>query len=935
MKPWKLFFIILMLSTSASSAQTNRTVRGKVYDSSHLALQGATVLLYHNEAKDTLKTITGKDGQFVFNKVHLTSFHIRVTNVDMETVDQAFDFEDAKTDLNIGSITLVPSVKILQEVVIAPPPIVIKEDTVEFKADSFRVRPNSSVEDLLKKLPGLQVDKDGNITAQGKTVSKIKVNGKDFFGGDPKTASRELPAEIVDKVQVVDDYGDLAAISGIKEGDPDIVINLQLKKDKSQGVFGKASAGYGTDNRRQATLSANAFSDRTQLSLLGNLNNINQNLFDFTNDGSNRRGDGGGPMNTIRGSSGGDGGTSDTNADQNGVTDNKSIGLNFRTDFPNKKGSLYGNYSFSNRNTIITRSTSQQNLFDNGNTYINNRNNLSNNIGNNHRLNLNLEYQIDSFNYIKVRPNFNYSYADNMSNGDFDYTNAGFKTQEGYSGDTVSNKSPNFNAEISYNRRFVKKGRNLSVNINLGTSSPYSEDDKINYTKAYLRAGGYSETFIDQLIRQDNNNHNYGVNIRYSEPVARNRFLDISYGYNTSYSKNDRKIFDRDGVNENLIFNDSLSNAYENTFINQRVGLSLRTINKKYNYSFGVTMQPVYMDGYSITKDSAYTAQKRLNFSPAARLSYNFSRSKRLNINYNASYNQPGFNQLQPVKDISNPQYQTQGNPNLKPEFSHNFRAFFNNFNFTSGRVMFVGMMANLVQNRIVNNNIRLDSSGAQLSVPENINGYYNVSGFYNYSIPFQNRTYVISFNGNVNYNHDAGLVDSKKNIGNNWVTTQRLNLELNLKEWLQLTTGGAYSLNSTKYNLTQNGARISSNAWAITNTARIDIPGGVIVRYDLSYTINQGLADNVKTNPTLFNASVEKTFFKNKNGFLRLSGFDIFNQNTSVTRQVSGNAIIDNRVNRITRYFMLTFTYKLTKFKGQQPSNQSENRYRREGRMF
>ena len=934
MKPGNLLLLILLFTSSFSFAQTERTVRGKVYDSSHLALQGATVFLYKDGSADTLKTVTSRDGQFVFNKVRFTSFRIRVTNVGMEDNEQAFDFENSKTDLNTGSITLVPSIKTLQEVVIAPPPIVIKEDTVEFKADSFKVRPNSSVEDLLKKLPGLQVDKDGNITAQGKTVTKIKVNGKDFFGGDPKTASRELPAEIIDKVQVVDDYGDMAAISGIKEGDPDIVINLQLKKDKSQGVFGKASAGYGTDNRKQATLSANAFSANTQLSLLGNLNNINQNLFDFSNDGANRRGGGGGGMRTISGGSSSSG-TSDTNADQNGITDNKSVGLNFRTDFPNKKGSLYGNYSFANRNTVITRNTSQQNLFDNGNTFVNNRNTLSDNIGNNHRLNLNVEYQIDSFNYIKVRPNFNYAYADNRSNGEFDYTNAGFKTQEGYSGDTVSNKSPNLNAEISYNHRFQKRGRNLSVNINLGTSSPYSEDDKINYTKAFLKAGGYSETFIDQLIRQDNNNHNYGINIRYSEPVARNRYLDINYGYNTSYSKNDRATFDRDAANDNLHLNDSLSNAYENTFINQSAGLSLRTINKKYNYSFGVTMQPVYMTGYSLTKDSAYTAQRRINFSPSARLSYNFSRTKRLNMNYNASYNQPGFNQLQPVKDISNPQYQTQGNPNLRPEFSHNFRAFFNNFNFTTGRVLSAGMNAGLIQNRIVNNNIRLDSSGAQLSIPENVNGYYNLSAFYNYSIPFQNRTYVISFNGNVNYNHDAGLVDSRKNIGNNWITTQRLNLEINLKEWLQTTAGGAYSLNSTKYDLTQNGERISSNAWALTNTTRIDIPGGVIIRYDLSYTINHGLADNVNANPVLFNASVEKTFLKNKNGFLRLSGFDIFNQNTSVTRQVTGNAIIDNRVNRITRYFMLTFTYKLMKFKGQQTSGQGMDMDRGRRRMF
>lgn len=924
MKPRVILLPFFCLIFSFSYAQTVRTVKGRVYDSSHVALRGATVLLYKQGASDTLKTVTDKEGQFVFGNVSTNVFKLKVTNVGMEDIVQDFEFEESKTDLNTGSITMLPSIKTLQEVIIAPPPIVIKEDTVEFKADSFKVRPNSSVEDLLKKLPGLQVDKDGNITAQGKTVTKIKVNGKDFFGGDPKTASRELPAEIIDKVQVVDDYGDMAAVSGIKDGDPDIVINLQLKKDKNQGAFGKASAGYGTDNRHQYTLSANLFRENTQLSVLGNLNNINQNLFDFSNTGANTRGGGGGAGRTISASS--SSGTSDTNADQNGITDNKSIGVNFRTDFLNKKGSFYGNYSFANRNTVISSSTSQTNLFDNGSTFINNRNSNSNNIGNNHRANLNFEYNFDSSNYLKIRPNFNYGYSDNMSYGNFDYTSAGFKTQDGYTSDTVSNKSPNFNAEISYNHRFHKRGRNLSVNINLGGSSSLRDDDKLNFTREYLKAGGYNDTYLDQLINQDNNNNNYGIRVTYTEPITKNRFLDLSYGYNYSYSKNDRKTFDRDPLTDVLDLNDSLSNAYENTFINQRVGVSLRTINKKYNYSFGVTMQPVYMDGYSITKDSAYTTQKRINLSPSARLAYNFSRTKKLNVTYNANYNQPGFNQLQPVRDVSNPQYQTQGNPDLRPEFSHNFRAIFNNFNFTSGRTLFAGVSGSLIQNRIVNNNIRLDSSGAQLSVPENLNGYYNVAGFYNYSIPFQNRTYVISLNGNVNYNHDVGLVDSKKNVGNNWVTTQRLNLELNLKEWLQFNAGPAYSLNSTRYNLTQNGDRISSSSWAFASNMRLDIPGGVIVRYDVSYVINNGLAENVKTNPTLLNASIEKTLFKKKNGFIRLSGFDIFNENTSVTRQINGNAVIDSRVNRLTRYFMLTFTYRLMKFNGAQSGTQGGN---------
>lgn len=919
MKPFLLIALLLVGFSIAGIAQTDRTVRGKVYDSSHVVLPGATVFLIPESGKDTLKTVTDKLGQFIFSRVAVKKFSLRVTNTGMEEVVNTYDLESGKTDFNVGSITMVPAYQTMQEVVITPPPIVIKEDTIEFRADSFKIKPNSSVEDILKKLPGMQVDKDGNITAQGKTISKIKVNGKDFFGGDPKTASRELPADIIDKVQLVDDYGELAAASGIKDGDPDLVINLQLKKDKSQGAFGRASAGYGTDNRYQGTVNANVFSARTQVSVLGNLNNINQNLFNFGGNSGGRGGAGrrGGP------GGGGDGGTSDTNANQDGITDNKSIGINFRTDFNNKKGSFYGNYSFANRNTVTNRNTSQENFFGDA-SFINNNNSLADNINNNHRINLNLEYNFDSLNYLKISPNFSYGYADNRSNSDFNYWEGNvFKTKDGYNGDTVSRKTPNFDGEIYYNHRFAKRGRNFSVNIGMGTSSSLSDDDKINFTREFLKGGGYTDTYLDQLIRQDNNNYNYGIRATYTEPVASNRFLDISYSYNNSYLKNDRRAFDRNGLGNVLDFNDSLSNAYENTFINQSAGLSLRTVNKKYNYSVGLTVQPMKINGYSISKDSAYAPQKRVSVAPTARLSYNFSRTKRLNINYNANYQQPSFDQLQPVKDVSNPQYQTQGNPDLKPSFNHNFRAFFNNFNPTGGSSIFVGMRGNMIHNRIVNNNMRIDSTGAQLSRPENVNGNYSLSGFYSFSQPFESRKYVVSFNGNVNYNHDVGLVDSKKNTGNNWVATQRLNLEWNYKEWLELNLSGAYSLNSTRYSLSQNGDRLNSSAWTLNSNMRMDIPGGFILRYDINYLINNGLASNVNGNPVLFNAAIEKTLFKKKNGYIRLSGFDLFNQNTNISRRVNGNSIIDSRVNRLTRYVMLSFSYRLMQFKGAKQSSE------------
>jgi hypothetical protein len=281
MKFYLTFLLICLGVPACLDAQDIRQVTGKVWDSANSPLPRASVKLFFPGRKDTLQMTTDSSGRFHFAPVDTNKFTIAISNIGFIDFRRFYSFPAEMKDLNLNSIIMQRDVKVLEEVVIGVPPIQIKEDTVEYKADSFKVKPNSMVEDLLKKLPGVQVDKNGNVTAQGKQVTKVRVNGKDFFGGDVQTATRELPADIVDKVQVIDDYGDQAAVSGIKDGDPDKVINLQLKKDKNKGAFGRATAGYGTDDRYTGTINANMFSDRSQLSLFGNANNTNNSLFNI------------------------------------------------------------------------------------------------------------------------------------------------------------------------------------------------------------------------------------------------------------------------------------------------------------------------------------------------------------------------------------------------------------------------------------------------------------------------------------------------------------------------------------------------------------------------------------------------------------------------------------------------------------------------------
>lgn len=942
MKKFVLLFPLLI-----SAFVVNAQVKGTVIDSAaKKPIDKAVIgLVVKDKSTDTAYTFTNEKGEFSFDIVPSSNFSVIISNSGYAPVAKFVPVKQQEKTINIGTVILASRAKLLDEVTVVSAPIVIKEDTVEYRADAFKTKEGAVVEDLLKKLPGLQVDKDGNVKAQGKDVTRIKVNGKDFFGGDVKTATKELPANIVDKIQVIDDYGDQATVSGIKDGDPDKIINIELKKDKNKGFFGRATVGGGTEERYQASFNGNYFNNNKQVSVFANSNNTNASLFNFSGGGNrgmssmmsqgrsmiNDMGGAGNMMGMIQS---GDisqfGGGNNT-----GISSSNSFGTNFRDQW-GKRVSVYGSYSYSHRNTDKLQNTSSQTFYQ-SNSFINNQQVISENINTNHRATFNLEYQIDSFNYLKVTPNISYSGSNNNSKTFFDFTEVGkSKTSDGSNNNISESKAPNLSLNILYNHRFKKRGRNFSASVNLGNSESTSNQDVTNLSYQYVQPFiGPRNSF--QYIDQQNNNHNYGVRLTYSEPINKYRNLDFSLSHNLNYTRNNKKTFNVDSLSQAKTINSFLSNDYENDFYNNRMGVSIRTVKKKYNYTIGVSTQPVNLQGKSLTKDSAYKSIKRVNVFPIARMTYNFSRSKAINVSYNGNAAQPSFSQLQPVADVSNPQSITAGNPGLKPAINHNLNLSFNNFNFISGKVLFTNISFSTIKNQIINKSARLNNAGNSISIPENVNGYYNVLGFYTFSKPYKNRKYVLTLNGSVNFNHNINLTDSVELTGNsliqnlninkitgkNWVISQGFVFEFNYKDWLELGAGINYSLNDNKYSATSasdNFKNTSSNAWSFTNNINIDITKRLILRYDIDYTINNGLATGVSQNPVLMNASLEQQLFKKKNGIIKLSAFDLLKQNTNISRSVNANSIIDTRVNRLTRYFLLTFTYRIQKFVGQQP---------------
>ena len=897
------------------------TIRGWVKDTASTAVEGATVSFIFN--KDTARTTTDSKGMFSFADRRTTSFSLLIESVNTSAFTKQYAFETQSNLINIRNIVLNPKVNVLQDVTVTTnKAISIKEDTISYTADSFKVRPNSVVEDLLKRLPGLEVDKDGNITAQGKSVTKVRVNGKDFFNGDVKTATRELPADIIERIDIIDDYGDQAALTGVKDGDAQKIINLQIKKDKNNGYFGNATVGKGTEGRYAGSLSAFHFANDTQLSLIGNANNNNNDMFSFSapglGGGGGGRGGGMGAMASAIGGGalqqafGGGGGT-------NGISDTKSIGVNIRTPL-SPEANMYGSYQFTHKNTNTISNSTQQNLFDK-NPFNTLQNSLQNTIGDNHRLSLNVEYNIDTSNYLKISPSFAYRTNNNgnISSSESFVNNQFLRTSA--TTDYASNaKAPNISGNILFNHKFSKRGRNLSINLSGSNVSTNQSDDNDNETLYYDTTGASIGLKQNRFTTQTNDNGNHNIRFSYQEPLSKSQSLEFNYSYTRSVAANDKLVYNVDANNiakKKIV--DSLSNDFENIYYTNRYGINYRVTQKKYNYTIGMAVQPAILNS-----DSKFISfsQNLVNYLPSARFSYKFSRSRSFDVNYAGRTSQPSYTQLQPVTDNTDPLNVTVGNPNLRPEFNNTLNVRYNNFDIAKGNVFFGNLSLSMTSDKIITNAIS-KRAGAQETNYLNDNGYYSASGFYFFSKPFKNRRYTVSINGSINYINNIAYINSERNIGRNWIVSQTLKGTINTNSWLELSTSATYVLNSNRYSLA-NSLNSQVSNYILSSDAKFYLPANFIISYDVQKTINEGYTSNF-TNPFIINSYIEKKLFKSQNGSIKIQALDMLNENANVSRSVNNNVITDSYTNRLGRYYMLTFSLRLSRFAGANVNNMQQ----------
>ncbi|MBS1927073.1 MAG: TonB-dependent receptor [Chitinophagaceae bacterium] len=921
----KTFFLaFLMLGIFQAAKAQNGRIEGSLMDQGDSSsIRSATVsLLLQSDSSIVTNTVSGNKGVFSFSNLAPGNYIVQVNALDYQEYLSFISLSTTSPNKNLGRLPLVKKGKDLAVVTIIAkaPAVTQKGDTSQFSASEYKVNPDATTEDLIKKMPGITVAKDGTVTAQGDQVKKVTIDGKDFFGDDASAALRNLPSEVVDKIQVFDRLSDQAQLTGIDDGNSVKAINVVTKTGVKNGQFGRIYGGYGTDNRYMAGGNVSFFNNNRRISLVGNFNNVNQqnfgsqDLLGLTSSGG--RGGGGGG---FRG-----GGNNFLVGQQNGISSTNAFGINYN-DLWGKKlkvsGSYFFNNSHNNNESLVKTETVgdyKQFITQDGNTTTNN---------NNHRLNMRLEYNIDSSNTLIMVPSI--SFQSNNS-----YGNSSLQTLNGLS-DSVNNSlvrsdadrnGYNISNNLYFRHAFPKKGRSINLGFNLNLTKndgDYITDGRYRY---YDNSGGFlSDSTQNQHTNSNSNSRSFGGSIDYTEPLSKNSLLQFEYRPSVQYSKADQEAYLYDGSKYSL-FDSTLSNLFNNTITTHRGGITYRySKGRDVMFFAGLNYQQSRLESDRTFPTATNVDQKFSNFLPIAMYRKKISAYSNIRLFYRASVNFPSVTQLQDVLNLSNPLSVSSGNPQLKQSYNHFLMARYSFTNTKTNKSLFANIYLQAANNYISNAVYiaTADSTiqhgvvlkkGSQLTKPVNLNGYQSLRSFFTYSMPIKPIKTTLNLNAGFSYSRLPGQVNYMPTTTNNYVYNAGVVLASNISQYVDFNL--SYNVN---FNNAQTKSILATNSNYVNQVAGLQVnllsKNGWFIQNDVSNQTNSGLASGLNQNFWLWNAGIGKKFLKKQAGELKLSVFDLLGQNQSISRSVTESYIQDTRSTVLQRYFMLTFTYSLRNF--------------------
>lgn len=936
--PHPFLCLALFFFSIAVTAQTYR-VNGVLKDSTdESGVIGAYIKLI--PVADTTKAVYSSsdvNGKFQFSGVSPQAYRMVITNLAYETVTRAFTVRDEHVDF--GTIRMKTGNQLLDEVQVvgAIQQSQQKGDTTQFNAAAFKVNPDATTEDLIRKMPGITVE-NGEVQAQGESVRRVLVDGKPFFGDDATLALRNLPAEIVDKIEVFDRQTDQAQFSGFDDGNAQKTINIVTRSDRNRGQFGKAFAGYGLDNRFMAGGNVNIFGNGHRLSVIGLSNNINQQNFGAqdlagvmgSSGGGGRGGGGGGGRGGRGGGGGGRGGGADNFmvGQQAGITNTTAFGLNYTADW-GKKTEVSASYFFNRSSNANRQITGRETFLSRGNQLYGDTS-ITGSTNNNHRFNVRLEHKINDRNSLIFSPSVSFQQNESFTDrsGITSHADGGGLINLTENNRISNTSAYNINNNLLWRHRFNKAGRTFSVDFSTAINNRFSESSLNSLNLYFTNLENPGDT-IDQISENRTNGIRLAANANYTEPIGKTG--QLQFGYNVSVSNNNSKSETNhfsEVTRDYTILDSLLSNTFDNRYTTQRGGLSYRIRSKSgLMFGTGVDFQHANLFSQQLFPGSNRVDNSFFNVLPNAMLMYRKPGGTNFRMFYRASTQEPSINQLQNVIDNSNPLFMSAGNPDLKQSFQHSLNVRFNTANANTGHNLFVLLSGNLVRNYITNSTIIAEEptllpngllleQGAQFTAPVNVDGNGGLRGFITYGMPVKRLKMNINLNSGATYMRIPGLINNIRNLSNTYTLIQGVVLSSNISQNLDFSL--SYNGN---YNIVRNSIQQQSNNNFFTQGmgGRVNwiFGKGFLFQTDLNNQSFRGLGEGFNQNFTLWNASFGKKFMKNNAAELKVTMFDILGQNNSISRSVTETYQQDVISQVLTRYAMLTFTYNLRNFGG------------------